>query len=324
MRKNFFKLNNGAWTKNPALVFLKNKSGILIGLVVLCFLISLRSDKFLTMDNIINVLRQISMNAIIATGMTMAIIINGIDLSVGSVIGMCGVFICGMIESNIAIPAAVLITLLMGAGVGAVNGIFIAKAKLPPFIVTLSTMTIVRGVGYIYSEGKPIRCIKPGFNFIGNGYIGIIPVPVVIMAAIMVFAIILLGKTKFGRHIYGIGGNREAAQYSGVNVSMVEAIVYIIGGMFAALSGIILAARLYSGVPTSGSGAEMDAIAATVLGGTSFSGGVGTISGTIVGALIIGVLSNGMNLLVIPYYYQLIIKGVVILAAVYADSVRKK
>jgi len=310
------------WASNPFLSFLKSKMGILIGLVVLCILITLNTDKFATVSNIINVLRQISMNTMIAVGMTMVIIICGIDLSVGSVIAMCGTFCAGLIDSGLAVPAAVCVALLMGVAVGVLNGMLIAKGKLPPFIVTLSTMTIIRGVAYIYSDGKPIRVLDQEFNFIGNGYIGPIPVPVIIMVLVLIICILLLSKTKFGKYVYAIGGNREAARYSGVKVERTEIIVYTISGLLAAMSGIILSARLYSGVPTSGSGAEMDAIAATVLGGTSFSGGIGTISGTIIGALIICVLSNGMNLLVIPHYYQLIIKGIVILAAIYADTLR--
>lgn len=304
--------------------FLKKKAGVLMGLFLMCLILTFLTDKFLQISNIINVLRQISINLILAFGMTYAIIICGIDLSVGSIVAVSGTFACGIIQSGISPVIAILIGLLIGTSLGFFNGFIIANAELPPFIVTLGMMTIARGLAYVYSGGKPIRSIDPSFNWIGNGYIGPIPIPVIIMLFLFAFTVLILNKTRFGRYVYAVGGNREAARYSGINIKMVEMRVYTICGFLAAISGIILSARLYSGVPTIGAGYELDAIAAAVLGGTSFSGGAGTIGGTFIGALIIGVLNNGMNLLNVPYYYQLIVKGLVILSAVYIDSVKNK
>lgn len=311
--------------KNPIIHYLISNSGILIGFIALCIFFSLTSTAFMTSGNILTVLRQISINAIIAFGMTLVILIRGIDLSVGSIVAVTGTITVGMLVNGYGLPISIITALLLGALLGFINGFVTAKAKIPSFIVTLAMMTIARGIAYVYSDGKPLRFDdSPVFNAIGKGYLGPIPIPIVIMVICLVVISILLNKTRFGRHIYAIGGNPEAAKFSGINITKLEIIVFTISGALAALSGIILAARLNSGQPIAGQGYELDAIAAVVLGGTSFAGGIGKVGGTIIGALIIGVLSNGLNLIHVSYYYQLIIKGIVIVAAVYIDSIKNK
>lgn len=303
--------------------FFRRNAGTLIGLAAMCIVLTLSTDKFLTPNNIINVFRQISINALLTIGITHAILIGGIDLSIGSVLAASGTFCCGFIADGMPVGLALLIGILIGIAFGFVNGYIISRSEIPPFVVTLAMMSVARGFAYIYSGGRPIRSQQEFFNKIGNGYIGSIPVPVIIVLVIAIIASYVLNRTKFGRYIYAVGGNREAAKYSGVDVKNVEMIVYIISGFLAALSGIILAARMYSGQPTVGQGFEMDAIAASVLGGTSFTGGAGTIGGAMIGALIIGVLNNGLNLTKVPFYYQLVIKGIVILLAVFFDLYKK-
>lgn len=255
--------------------------------------------------------------------MTFVIISGGIDLSVGSILAFSGTICCGFIEGGMAVPLAVIISLASGAVFGFVNGLFIARVKMPPFIVTLATMQIIRGGAYIYSQGMPIRSINESFNLIGNGYVGMVPIPVIIFICIAIISFLILHRAKLGMYIYAIGGNKNCANYSGINSKKVEISVYVISGMFAALSGIILASRMYSGQPTVGEGVEMDAIAAVVLGGTSFAGGSGTIIGTLIGILIIGVMNNGLNILNVPFYYQLLLKGAIILFAIYVDRFKK-
>lgn len=304
-------------------VYIKKNMGILIGFVFMCIIFSFLSDRFLSVNNIFNILRQISINAILAFGMTYVILTGGIDLSVGSIVAVTGTVTCGLISKGSSIGTAILVGLIIGAVLGFFNGFVISKTGMPAFIVTLSMMTVARGLAYVYTDGKPIRSLNSKFNFIGNGYVDKIPVPIIIMIIIFIICTMLLNKSKFGRYIYAIGGNREAALFSGINVEKIEMLVYVISGFLSGLSGIILSARMYSGQPTVGQGFELDAIAAVVLGGTSFTGGIGTIGGTIIGALIIGVLNNGLNLIGVPFYYQLILKGLVIVAAVYFDTIKK-
>lgn len=310
--------------KKSALVkyFVRN-SGILIGFVVLCAFFGIFSSAFFTTNNILNILRQISINAIIAFGMTFVILIAGIDLSVGSVVALTGTITAGLIANGVNMIVALLVGLILGCAVGFANGFFVAKGHVPSFIVTLAMMTIVRGFAYVYSDGRPVRVDNAKFSDIGNGYFGPIPIPVVLMIVLLAVSAILLGRTRFGRYVYAIGGNREAAKFSGINIVKVELLSYTICGFLAGLSGIVLAARMYSGQPIAGNGFELDAIAAVVVGGTSLSGGVGTLGGTIIGALIIGVLNNGLNLIHVPFYWQLIVKGAVILTAVYVDMLKK-
>ncbi|MBZ4683332.1 MAG: ribose transport system permease protein [Fusobacteriaceae bacterium] len=295
----------------------------LIGLIIFSIIISMLSDRFLTTSNIFNILRQTAINAIMAVGMTFVILKGGIDLSVGSIFAFSGAVTAYLVGKNISVFIAVLSGLLVGLIIGVLNGYIISKGKLQPFIVTLATMTIFRGATLVFTNGKPISAgfEKNGllFSDIGNGYTLGIPNPILIMILVFIIGYFILMHTSIGRYIYAIGGNEEATKLSGINVHRVKLFVYGISGLLAALSGIIITSRLSSAQPTAGSGYELDAIAAVVLGGTSLSGGVGSILGTIVGALIIGILNNSLNLLNVSSYYQLLAKGLVILIAVLVD-----
>lgn len=313
------------WFLKPVIRYLKENMGIIIGLVGMCTILTILSPAFLTKENIFNVLRQVSTNANLAIGMTLAIIIGGIDLSVGSILAVSGTISAGLITlNNVPVPVAVLTGLLVGTLCGFLNGLVIAKTGMPPFIVTLATMQIARGAAYVYTGGQPIRTMVEGFNNIGIGYLGPLPLPIIYSVILVVFVLILLNCTRFGRYVYAVGGNMDAAKFSGINIGRVQIIVFTLLGFLASVSGIVLCSRMYSGQPTLGQGFEMDAIAATVLGGTSFSGGIGKIGGTIIGVLVIGVLNNGLNLLNINSFWQLIAKGIVILLAVYIDMIKKK
>ena len=275
------------------------------------------------MKNMLNVLRQISTNMLLACGMTMVIILGGIDLSVGSVIALTGVISAGLVSRNgMSIPVALLVGVVIGVVSGAFNGLVISKTTIPPFIVTLATMNIARGLAGVYTGGSPVRVVSKEWQWLGAGYIASIPVPVIIMVIVFILSILIMNKTKMGRHIYAVGGNPLAARFSGINVSKVKFFVYAYSGIMASLAGIILASRMYSGQPTAGDGAEMDAIAAVVVGGTSMSGGSGKLGGTLIGALIIGILSNGLNLMNVNSFWQTVVKGVVILLAVFLDYIR--
>ncbi|TDO92194.1 ribose ABC transporter membrane protein [Halanaerobium saccharolyticum] len=296
----------------------KFKTGI--GLLVLIIILSFLSPYFLTIPNLLNIVRQVSIIAIISFGMTMVILTGGIDLSVGSMLAFSGAITAGMIiNSGLNVFLAIFIGLAAGTALGLFNGIAVAKAKLPAFIVTLAMMTIARGFTLIYTNGRPISGFDETFRFFGAGYLGRIPVPVVIMFLLLFVIYILLKKTPLGRYIYAIGGNEKATKLSGINTDKIKIAVYALNGFLAAVSGIILTSRLNSAQPMAGEGYELDAIAAVVLGGTSLSGGSGGVVGTIIGALIIAVLNNGLNLLNVSSFYQLVAKGAVILLAVFLD-----
>lgn len=304
---------------------IRENAGILIGLAVLVVFITIMNNDFLTTQNLLNVLRQVSTNMFIAVGMTLVIILAGIDLSVGSIMALAGVVTGGLIAfSGVPIWVAVLAGLLVGVVFGLINGYFTAYKFMPAFIVTLATMNIARGAAYVYTDGKPIRVMSDEFNFIGSGYVGPIPVPVIYMAVIIIIGSLIMNRTKLGRYMYAVGGNMEAARFSGINTKRVQLFAYTLSGFLAAFSGIVLASRMFSGQPTAGQGAELDAIAAVVLGGTSMSGGKGRIGGTVIGVLIIGVLSNGLNLMGVNSFWQYIVKGIVILIAVYVDLMKKQ
>lgn len=307
------------------IMFFKENLGILIGLFLMCLVLSIiRPSAFLTIDNFLNVLRQVSTNANLAFGMTLVIIIGGIDLSVGANLALSGTLAAGLIAlNNIPVPIAILCGLAVGTFVGFINGFVISKTNIPPFIVTLATLNITRGAVQVYTGGQPIRVMEPIFNNFGNGRLGPIPLPIIYTLIFFVVILMVLNKTKLGRHIYAVGGNKNAAKFSGIKIKNVEIFIYTLIGFLAAFSGIVFCARMYSGQPTLGQGYELDAIAATVLGGTSMLGGVGRLGGTFIGVLIIGVLNNGLNILSINSFYQLIIKGIVILAAVYFDTMKK-
>ncbi|MBP2625769.1 MAG: ribose transporter permease [Firmicutes bacterium] len=300
-----------------------SRMGPLLGLILLGIALTLLSDRFLTINNLLNVTRQVSINAIISVGMTLVILTGGIDLSVGSIIALAGSITAGLLVSGQSILPAILTGMVVGGVLGLMNGLLITRAGIPPFIATLGTMTVARGLTLVYTDGRPITGMEEGFRFLGGGYISGIPVPVIVMVFIFVSAYIMLKKTRLGRYIYAIGGNEEAARLSGINTKKILLSVYILAGLLAGFSGIIMASRLNSAQPTAGVGFELDAIAAVVLGGTSLSGGVGTIGGTLIGALIIGILDNGLNLLNVSSFYQQIAKGLVILLAVFLDKKRK-
>lgn len=303
--------------------YFKRNAGILIGLVALCVIISLRSDRFLTQDNIMNVLRQISSNMYLACAMTMILIAGGIDLSVGSIVAITGVTAGTLLNLGVPIPVMILICLLMGAVYGTVTGAIITSTTLPPFIVTYSMMQILRGATYVYTGGTTVRVDDRTFINLGTGYaFGFLPLPVIYLLVVFVIVFIVLNKTRLGRHIYAVGGNEKAAKFSGISVRKTRMFVYIFSGVMGALAGLVLCARSYSGNPLAGDGAEMDAIAACVLGGASMAGGYGFVGGTLIGALIIGLLNNGLNLMRIDSYWQIILKGIVILVAVYVDYVK--
>ncbi|MDW3137739.1 ribose ABC transporter permease [Vibrio sp. 1288] len=299
----------------------------LIALIFLIVVVSFLNPNFFTVDNILNILRQTSVNAIIAVGMTLVILTAGIDLSVGSVLALCGAFAASMIAFEVPVLVAVPTALLAGAALGAISGIIIAKGKVQAFIATLVTMTLLRGVTMVYTEGRPISTgftdTADAFAWFGTGYALGIPVPVWLMVVVFAAAWYLLNHTRFGRYVYALGGNESATRLSGINVDRVKIGVYAICGMLAALAGIIVTSRLSSAQPTAGMGYELDAIAAVVLGGTSLMGGKGRIMGTLIGALIIGFLNNALNLLDVSSYYQMIAKAVVILLAVLVDNKNK-
>ncbi|WP_394854208.1 ribose ABC transporter permease [Vibrio cholerae] len=299
----------------------------LIALLFLVVVVSFLNPNFFTVDNILNILRQTSVNAIIAVGMTLVILTAGIDLSVGSVLALCGAFAATLVAMEVPVLIAVPTALLAGAALGAISGIIIAKGKVQAFIATLVTMTLLRGVTMVYTDGRPISTgftdTADTFAWFGTGYALGIPVPVWLMVVVFAGAWYLLNHTRFGRYVYAVGGNEAATRLSGINVDRVKIGVYAICGLLASLAGIIVTSRLSSAQPTAGMGYELDAIAAVVLGGTSLMGGKGRIMGTLIGALIIGFLNNALNLLDVSSYYQMIAKAVVILLAVLVDNKNK-
>lgn len=301
-----------------------SKLGPLIGLILLIIVVSILNPSFLAISNIFNVLRQVSISAIIAFGMTFVILTGGIDLSVGSTLALTGAVAASLLAGGTDPIVSMGITLILGLILGAFNGLIITKGKVAPFIATLATMTIYRGLTLVYTEGKPISGLGDhvSFQLFGKGYVLGIPVPVITMLISFCILAFILHKTTFGRRVYAVGGNEEAAKLSGINAGRVKIAVYAVSGFLAALSALILTSRLNSAQPTAGESYELDAIAAVVLGGTSLNGGKGWIFGTLIGALIIGVLNYGMNLIGVSSFWQQVVKGIVILLAVLLD--RKK
>ena len=320
------KKKESLWRENGIIKIVRSNLGILIGLLIMCIGLTFISDSFATSTNIFNVLRQISVNVFLACGMTMVILIGGIDLSVGSVIAISGCLCAGLITNN-GIPSglAIILAIIIGTLVGAVNGLIIANTKIPPFIVTLAMMNIGRGFARIYTNATTILVNDELFIWIGSGKIfGEIPVQLLFMVVVVIITGLILNKTKFGRNIYAVGDNQQAAVYSGINSKKVIFLVFTLSGLFAACAAILSAARTFSGQFNVGDGAEMDAISAVVLGGTSMTGGVGRISGTLIGCLVIGILNNGMNLMGIDSSWQYVVKGIVVLLAVYIDYIKKE
>lgn len=314
--------------KNGVVKYFKDNIGIIIALLAMFIFLTVfptTRSTFLTPKNMFNILRQNASNLFLATGMTMVIILGGIDLSVGSVIALSGVVAAGCVV-NFGLSEAVgfIAAVAVGAAVGLFNGFIICKTDIPPFIVTLASMNITKGIALVLTGGAPIRCMTDAFKFPGAGYVGPVPTPVILMFIIFILAALMINKTQLGRHIYAVGGNVQAAKFSGISVQKVKFIVYAYTGVMAGIAGVVIASRLYSGQPTAGDGAEMDAIASVVVGGTSMSGGSGRIGGTLIGVLIIGVLNNGLNLMGVDSNFQYIVKGLVILLAVYVDFLRNK
>jgi ribose transport system permease protein len=298
-------------------------NGALIGLLVLVIIFGVFSPVFFSAYNFINIARQCSTNLILAVGMTFIILTGGIDLSVGGVMGLVGTMVASLLAQGSSLGFALVIGLLIGVLLGTFNGICVANAKIPPFITTMATLSIARALALLYTNGYPITGMPKAFTFIGSGKIAAIPVPVIIAVIIVAIGLFLLKKTVLGRYIYALGGNEDAARLSGINVKLWKILTYSIHGFFTAIAGIVLTARMNSGQPTMGTGIELDIIAAVVIGGTSLSGGEGGLFGTIIGALLITVLNNGLTILNVNSYLQGLIIGIVILIAVFMDKKRK-
>ncbi|HKV44685.1 MAG TPA: ribose ABC transporter permease [bacterium] len=294
--------------------------GLSIAFVALVVALALLSPAFLTPENLLNVARQVSVNAIIAAGMTFVILTAGIDLSVGSLVALAGVVMASALKAGAPLVLGAAAGLAVGAGFGAANGVAAAYGRVAPFIVTLAMLTIARGATLVYTGGLPISDLGARFDWLGQGDLAGIPVPVIIMILVFAASYIVLSQMVVGRYIYAIGGNAEAARLSGVNVKRYTVLVYALSGLLSAVAAVVLTARLDSAQPTAGVGYELDAIAAVVLGGTTLMGGEGTIGGTLLGAFLIGVLNNGLNLLNVSSFYQQVVKGLVILLAVLVDQ----
>jgi ribose/xylose/arabinose/galactoside ABC-type transport system permease subunit len=297
--------------------------GLMISFILLCLALSILSDRFLTVNNLTNILRQSTINGIISVGMTLIILTRGIDLSVGSILALSAVITADMLQKGMPVYLAIPFGLLVGAGLGLISGWLVTKIKVPPFIATLGVMTFGRGLALTYTQGKSITGLPEAFRFSGVGYLGSIPMPIVIALVVFLVAYIALTRTKFGEYIYAIGNNEIAAKLSGISVKKYVASTYVITGALSALAGQILIARLNSAQPVAGIGFEFDAIAAVVVGGTSFEGGEGTITGTLLGVLIIAVINNGLNLLDVPSFYQAVVKGIVIALALLVHKALK-
>ena len=294
----------------------------LIALIGLMMVITFINPNFLTANNLLNLLLQVTANGFIAFGMTFVILTGGIDLSVGSILALSSALTAGLIAAGIPVPFAILLAVCMGGIFGMLNGLLVAYGKLAPFIVTLASMTIFRGATLVFTNGNPLTQglgYSFLFQFLGQGYVVGIPFPVILMFLVFLILYVVLHKTAFGKSVYALGGNEKAAYISGVKLSKVKIIIYTISGIMASVSGLIITSRLSSAQPTAGTSYEMDAIAAVVLGGTSLSGGKGRILGTLIGALIIGVLNNGLNIIGVSAFWQQVVKGVVILIAVLLD-----
>jgi len=298
--------------------------GTVIGLIVLCAILWILTPYFLTISNLLNVAEQTSINAIVAVGMTFVILSGGIDLSVGSIVALAGVTLGIALRDGQ--PLALALTAASTAGVvcGLVNGLLVSQGGLPPFIVTLGTMSIARGAALLVTEGRPISGFASSFRVLATGRVGFVPAPVIATAVVYLAAHVALTRTTFGRYVYAIGGNEEATRLSGVAVRFHKTMIYGVSGLMSAIAAVILTARLNSAQPIAGMMYELDAIAATVIGGTSLMGGDGTLGGTLVGALIMGVLRNGLNLLGVSSFLQQIVIGAVIVVAVLLDTVLKR
>lgn len=296
--------------------------GSLIGLIILIVVISILRPRFISFANLRNILRIASINGLLAIGMTFVILTGGIDLSVGAVMGCAGMYSAYFAQATLGYPPvlAILVGCAVGLGFGVFNGICVAYLKVPAFVGTLGSMSIAQGLTFLLTDAKPIPNLSDGFKQIGGGYVGPIPIPIIVMAIVLIICFVLLYKTKYGRYVYAVGGNMNGAHVSGINTKKIICTVYIIAGVLSALAGVITSARVTSGVTSTGDGYETDAIAAVVIGGTSLAGGKGRLWGTIVGILIMQFLSNGLDMLGVNAYYQLVVKGFVVIGAVMLDG----
>lgn len=317
--------STGALQKKTGSVYL-SRFGVLLVFLIMFLILSVTTKTFLTTKNLLNVVRQVSVNGIIAVGMMFVLLTGGIDLSVGSVVALSGVvaaLFARQGEYPLIVPIA--LGLLVGLVVGLINAFFVVKMKIVPFIATMGMLSIARGLALVLSKGRPISDLCSSFCFIGSGNVlGFFPLLSLIMICCFVIGGVIQRKTHLGRYIYAIGGNENAARVSGIKVDACKAAVYIFSGLFSALAGIVLAGRITTGSPASGEGYELDAIAAVVIGGTSLNGGVGSIWGTLIGVLIVGILNNGMDLLNVSSYYQQITQGAIIILAVLLDTKAKR
>ena len=300
--------------------------GILLGLAILCVIFSIFGNNFLTQKNILNLLRTCATNCFLAIGVQMAIILAGIDLTGGALAALSGVMTVAAFQWwGFPVQLAVLMGILIGVVIGLLNGVIVAYTGIHPFVVTLAMQSLCRGTAYLVANGSPVTAYgNDGFAKIGQGSLGPVPLPVVYMIIFLILDYFFLNKTQTGRHIYAVGGNEVSARFSGINVKKIKILVWTISGALAGFCGVVLASRLASGQPSTGEGYETDAIAAAVLGGTSFFGGIGSVGGLLIGVLIIGLISNGLNLMHVNSYWQFVLKGIIIIAAVYVDMVKQK
>jgi ribose transport system permease protein len=298
--------------------------GTLIGLLLLCAVLWALTPHFLTLSNLLNVVQQTSINAIVAAGMTFVIISGGIDLSVGSIVALSGVALGTLLQAGYPPAVAAAAALATGIACGVVNGALVSIGRLPPFIATLGMMSVARGAALVFTEGRPVSGFDEGFRWLATGSVGFVPAPVLVMVIVYAVAHLVLTRTTFGRYVYAIGGNEEATRLSGIAVGFQKTAVYGVSGLMSAVAAIVLTARLNSAQPIAGMMYELDAIAATVIGGTSLMGGEGSLGGTLIGALIMGVLRNGLNLLGVSSFLQQIVIGGVIVGAVLVDTILKR
>lgn len=309
----------------PVWEYFKQNWGILLALLVMCTFFTIFGNNFLTQTNIVNLLRTCATNCYLAIGVQLAIILAGIDLTGGALAALSGV-ICVMTFEKAGLPIGMGIVagILFGIVVGMINGAVVTYTGIHPFVVTLAMQSICRGAAYLLANGSPVTTTNRSFGSFGTGSLGPIPYPVIYMAIFLVLDYFLLNKTRTGRHIYAVGGNETSARFSGININKIKILVWTISGAMAGFCGVVLAARMSSGQPATGEGYETDAIAAAVLGGTSFFGGTGTVGGLVIGVLIIGIISNGLNLMHVNSYWQYVLKGVIIIVAVYMDMMKQK
>ena len=304
---------------------IKSNLGILIGLAILCVVLTLMTDRFATSTNFFNIVRQITINLYLACGMTFVILLGRIDLSVGAILAVSGCISAGMITLiGLPVPVGILIGLFAGIVLSSFSGLIISRTTIPAFIITLAMMNIARGIARVYTNAQTIPVLDDAYTFLGMGHLFGLPIQLYLSVLVVAVSSFILNRTQLGRHIYAVGGNQQAAEYSGVNIKRVTLFVFIFSGIMASIAGALTVGRTFAATMFMGEGSEMDAIAAVVLGGTSMSGGKGTIAGTVIGCIVIGVLRNGMNLLGISSSWQYIVQGIVIVLAVYIDYVKQE